>query len=245
MVNLYHKKIEIVKKSLLFNYFSIKLKGMWLFMKNYLDCRNNTEYEKLKEPARIIKNGGIVIFPTETVYGIGANGLSEEAIKKLYEVKQRPLNKPISLLVNSIEMVNKIAKDITELEYALMKEFFPGPLTIILNKKVLVPDILTSNSNTVGIRMPANEIALKLIEYSGVPIATPSANISGKPSGVDLKEIINDFEGKVDYFIDGGPSKIGISSTIVQVVEGVPRILRQGSITKAQIEEVFSKFRNE
>ena len=114
-------------------------------MKNYLDCRNNTEYEKLKEPARIIKNGGIVIFPTETVYGIGANGLNEEAIKKLYEVKQRPLNKPISLLVNSIEMVNKIAKDITELEYALMKEFFPGPLTIILNKKVL-----TSIYNLIG-----------------------------------------------------------------------------------------------
>ena len=143
---------------------------------------------------------------------------------------------PIELLNDEyVQSANTLFHFMNKLQYLLNA----------LNKKALVPDILTSNSNTVGIRMPANEMALKLIEYSGVPIATPSANISGKPSGVNLKEIIKDFEGKVDYFIDGGPSKIGISSTIVQVVEGVPRILRQGSITKAQIEEVFSKFRNE
>ena len=162
-------------------------------------------------------------------------------MKKLYEVKQRPLNKPISLLVNGTEMINKIAKDITELEYALIKNFFPGPFTIILKKKDIVPNIVTANSNTVGIRMPANEIALKLIEYADVPIATPSANISGKPSGTNLKNIMKDFNEKVDYFIDGGPSKIGLASTIVQVIDGIPHVLRKGPITEEQIKNVCSR----
>lgn len=208
-------------------------------MQNYLDLKNNKEYIRLKKPAQIIRNGGIVIFPTETVYGIGANAFNKNAVKKLYEVKHRPLNKPISLLVNSMDMVNEIAKDITELEYALMEQFFPGPFTIILKKKDIISDIVTANSDTVGVRMPENKLALKLIEYAGVPIATPSANISGKPSGTNLKDIIKDFDGKVDCFVDGGPSKIGLASTIVQVENGVPRILRQGSITK---EQIFNQF---
>ena len=207
-------------------------------MQKYIDLTNTTNYIKLKQPAKIIWNGGIVLFPTETVYGIGTNGLDSNAVKRLYEIKQRPLNKPISLLVNSLDMVNKVAENITDLEYALMKNFFPGPLTIILNKKSIVPDIVTANSGTVGVRMPANEIAIKLIECSGVPLATPSANISGKPSGTDLKDIMIDFNGKVDFFIDDGPSKIGLASTIVQVTNGVPHILRQGSITENEIMNV-------
>ena len=204
-------------------------------MQNYLDFRNNINFDTLIQPANVIKSGGIVVFPTETVYGIGANGLNENAVKRLYEVKQRPFNKPISLLVNSIDMINEIAKDITELEYDLMRKFFPGPLTIILKKKDIVPNIVTANSNTVGVRMPANETALKLIEYAGVPIATPSANISGKPSATNLKEVMENFGEEVDYYIDGGPSKIGIASTIVQVIDEVPHILRQGSISKEEI----------
>ncbi len=204
-------------------------------MQNYLDFRNNINFDTLIQPANVIKSGGIVVFPTETVYGIGANGLNENAVKRLYEVKQRPFNKPISLLVNSIDMINEIAKDITELEYDLMRKFFPGPLTIILKKKDIVPNIVTANSNTVGVRMPANETALKLIEYAGVPIATPSANISGKPSATNLKEVMENFGEEVDYYIDGGTSKIGIASTIVQVIDEVPHILRQGSISKEEI----------
>ena len=210
-----------------------------------MNLKHNIDDVQLKKVANIIKQGGIAIFPTETVYGIGTNGLNEEAVKKLYEVKQRPLNKPISLLVNSIEMINKIAKDITKLEYELIKEFFPGPLTIILKKKDIVPNILTSNSDTVGVRMPANKIALKLIEYSGVPIATPSANISGKPSGTNINDIMKDFKGKVDCFIDDGPSKMPIPSTVVQVVNGIPNILREGIIKEEQIKEVCLKFLNE
>ena len=209
-----------------------------MLTEKYMDFKSNTNYTKLIEPAKIIKNGGIVVFPTETVYGIGANGLDENAVKKLYNIKQRPLNKPISLLVSNMDMVNQVAKDITELEYRLMEEFFPGPFTIILKKKEIVPDIVTSNQDTVGIRMPAGEIAKKLVEYANVPIATPSANISGKPSGTNFESVMRDFEGKVDFFIDGGKSELGISSTIVKVIDGVPHILRQGSITKEQIEKI-------
>lgn len=206
-------------------------------MMGYLDCKNKIDFDKLKEISQIIKNGGIVVFPTETVYGIGTNGLNKEAISRLYEVKQRPINKPISLLVSSIDMAEMVAKDITDMEYKLMEKFFPGPLTIILKKKNIVPDNLTNNTDTVGIRMPDNIIAKKIIEYANVPIATPSANISGKPSGTDINYIMENFKDKVDYYIDGGQSKLGIGSTIVKVENGYPLILREGSISKEQIFE--------
>jgi len=195
----------------------------------------------LEKAGELIKQGKIVVFPTETVYGIGTNGIDKQAVKKLYEVKQRPLNKPISLLVSNMEMVNKIARDITETEYKIMEKFFPGPLTIILKKKNIVPDIVTAGQDTVGVRMPSGEIARKLVEIAGVPIATPSANITGEPSGTNLQEIKKQFEGKVDLFIDGGISELGLASTIVQVVDGKPVILRQGSITLEEINNLIER----
>ena len=212
-------------------------------MQKYLDLREDKDYTKLKDVAEIIKNCGIVVFPTETVYGIGANGLDKDAVKRLYKVKQRPVDKAISLLVSNVEMIEQLAKDITDMEYVLIKEFFPGPLTIILNKKDNVPDIVTAGGSTVGVRMPENEIALRLIEYGEVPIAAPSANISGHPSGTELNTIIDEFKENVDCYIDGGKSKIGVASTIVQVIDGVPHILREGSITKEQIEEVCNRYK--
>lgn len=214
-------------------------------MQKYIDLRNNIDFEKLKEPAKIIKDGGIVIFPTETVYGIGTNGFNEESIRKIYELKKRDFKKPISLLVSNMDMVKMVAKDISDLEYALMERFFPGPFTIILKKKNDVPDILTANGDTVGVRMPSGEIAKKLIEYANVPIATPSANISGKPSGTNINDIIKDFDGKVDCIIDSGESKLGVASTIVKVIDNVPHILREGSITKGEIEEVVKIYEKE
>lgn len=204
----------------------------------YIDLKEK-DFTKLEEPAQIIKNGGIVVFPTETVYGIGANALNAEAVKKIYEIKKRPLSKPITLLVNSIDMIERVAKDITPFEYAIIKKFFPGPLTIILQKKDVIPDIVTSGGRTVGIRMPANEIALELINRAGVPLATPSANISDKPSKTNIKDVMSDFPEGVDCFIDGGKSKIGVASTIVQVIDGVPHILRQGTITEEQINKLI------
>ena len=208
-------------------------------MEKYLDFKNNIDETKLEIAGKTIANGGLVIFPTETVYGIGTNGLDEKAIEKLYTIKQRDLNKPISLLVSSIDMVNQITCDISDIEYKLMNAFFPGPFTIILKKKSIISNILTAGKETVGVRMPDCEITQKLIEYANCPIAAPSANISGKPSGTNIDTIINDFYDKVDYIIDNGEAKIGLASTIVQVIDGIPHILREGSITKEQILSVL------
>lgn len=204
-------------------------------MQNYLKLEENEDLEKIKVPAKIIKNGGIVVFPTETVYGIGVNGLDKQAIEKLYKIKKRPTDKPISLLVSDMQMIEYLAKDISDIEYRIMRAFFPGPLTIILKKKEIIPDILTANKDTVGIRMPSDKVAQKLIEYVKSPIATTSANISGNLSGIEIKDIINDFGQNVDYYIDSGKSKIGTGSTIVEVINGIPHILRKGSITEEQI----------
>ena len=208
-------------------------------MDKYLDLKEKIDYEKLKEPAKILRDGGIVVFPTETVYGIGANALNEEAVKNIYKIKNRDINKPLSILISNMEMINQVAENITELEYKLMKKFFPGPFTIIINKKEIIPDVVTANKKTVGVRMPNEKIALKLIEMAGVPIATPSANISGKPSGTNIEDIKRDFKENVDFYIDGGESKIGVPSTIVQVINGVPHILRQGVITEEEIKKVM------
>ena len=211
-------------------------------MQKYLDLKTDSDFEKLKEPAEIIKKGGIVIFPTETVYGIGTNGFNGKSIRKIYEIKKRDFNKPISLLVSNMEMVKMVAEDISELEYELMKKFWPGPLTIILKKKKEVPDILTANGDTVGVRMPSGEVVRKLLEYAGVPIAAPSANISGKPSGTNIDDIKKDFDEKVDFIIDNGISELGIASTIIKVVDNIPHILRQGSITEEEIKKLINKY---
>ena len=142
-------------------------------MKNYIDLRNSNDYSQLKIAADIIKSGGLVLFPTETVYGLGANGLDENAVKKIYIAKGRNFNNPINLLVSSIEMIETVAQKISPLEYKLMEAFFPGPFTIILEKREIVPDIVTAGQNYVGVRMPSGIIAKKLVEYSGVPIAAP------------------------------------------------------------------------
>lgn len=207
-------------------------------MAKILDLKNDNDYTKLEEVAQIIKNGGLVLFPTETVYGLGANGLDENAVKKIYIAKGRNENNPINLLVSNIEMIESVAKNISDLEYKLMESFFPGPFTIILKKKSIVPSIVTANGDTVGVRMPSGIIAKELVELAGVPIAAPSANISGKPSGTNFNDIYSDFKDKVDYMIDGGDSSIGIESTIVKVIDNIPHILRPGSITDEQIEKI-------
>ncbi len=199
---------------------------------------DKVEKKELKKVANIIKNGGLVLFPTETVYGIGTNGLDEKAVEKIYEVKKRNRKNPINLLVSNMAMIEEITQDISFLEYKLMEAFFPGPFTIILKRKKIVPDIVTANSNFVGIRMPNSEIAKELVELAGVPIAAPSANISGRPSGTNVKDIINEFSDYLDFTIDGGESKIGLESTVVRVIDNIPHILRPGSITPEQIKAV-------
>ena len=139
-------------------------------MYTYIDLKNATNFSELKEAADIINSGGLVLFPTETVYGLGANGLVEDAVKKIYLAKGRDFKNPINLLVDSMEMIESVAKNISPLEYALMEAFFPGPFTIILEKQEVVPDIVTAGQSLVGVRMPSGVIAKKLVEYASVPI---------------------------------------------------------------------------
>ncbi len=207
-------------------------------MKNYLDCINDYKKEDLKEAASIIKNGGLVLFPTETVYGIGADGLNEKAVKNIFLAKARAQDNPLILHVSDIEMIKKLVKNINSIENKLIKEFFPGPLTIIFEKKNIVPNIITGGLNTVAIRMPSNKIAHDLIELSSTPIAAPSANISGKPSGTNIDDIFDELNGKVDYIINGGNTKIGVESTVVRVIDNNIHILRPGKITYDDLKRI-------
>ena len=207
-------------------------------MSKYFDFKNNINENDLKIISKDLKNGKVVIFPTETVYGIGTNGLISNSVKRIYEIKGRNFTNPINLLVKDINMIESICKDIIPIEYSLMRIFFPGPLTLILKKKEIVPDIVTSGNDTVGVRISNNTIVQKLLEYSNVPISAPSANISGKLSGTNIDSILNDFDNKVDYIIDCGNSDLGLESTIVRVIDNIPHILRPGNITAEQIKNV-------
>ena len=208
--------------------------------KKYLDLKQDNNYTKITEAGKVIKEGGLVLFPTETVYGIGANGLNSSAVKKIFIAKGRASDNPLILHISNINMLDIIAKDITDEEYKLMDAFWPGPFTIVLKKKDIVPDIVTGGLDTVAVRMPSNIIANKLIEYSGVPIAAPSANVSGKPSGTCIEDIYDELAEKMDYIIDGGMCEVGVESTVVKVTDGVVNILRPGKVTKEDIDLIIA-----
>jgi L-threonylcarbamoyladenylate synthase len=206
-------------------------------------CYNENELneETLNKIADSIKDGKVIIFPTETVYGIGVNGFDEEAIKKIYEIKQRPYNKPISLLVNSFSMIEDVAESLSDIERVIIDKFFPGPLTLVVKKNKNIPDVLTSGTDYVGVRMPKNKTALRIINAVKVPMATTSTNISGMEADIDFEKAYSDFKDKVDYFIDGGVSKLGIASTVIQVIDDKIKVLREGIISKEEIEQVIKE----
>lgn len=195
-------------------------------------------FEDLKAAGEIIKNGGLVAFPTETVYGIGANGLNETAAKKIYEAKGRPSDNPLILHVNDINGAQKVG-EVNEIAKILFETFSPGPLTVIIKKKEIVPDCTTGGLDTVAVRIPSAEIARRIIEYSGCPIAAPSANLSGKPSPTAFEHVKDDLNGRVDMIIDGGGIEVGIESTIIDSTKNPPVILRPGGITIEMVQEIF------
>ena len=188
------------------------------------------ETDKLSSAAEIIKNGGLVAFPTETVYGLGGNATDADAAKKIYAAKGRPSDNPLIIHIASPEDAELYAHT-NELYYKLAAAFMPGPLTVILPKKDTVPDSVTGGLDSVAIRCPAHPIASKLISLAGVAIAAPSANLSGSPSPTCAEHVISDLSGRVDMIIDGGPSEIGLESTIVKITEDSALLLRPGAIT--------------
>ncbi len=205
-----------------------------------LEIENLTE-GCFHEAAQVLRNGGLVAFPTETVYGLGANALDETAAAQIYQAKGRPSDNPLIIHIAKTQDMESLAKEIPREAYELAEVFWPGPLTMILKKKELVPYQTTGGLDTVAIRLPANKIARGLIEASGVFVAAPSANLSGKPSPTLAQHVIDDMVGKVDMIIDGGHATLGLESTIVDLSGGTPMILRPGCITEAMLKNVIGQ----
>ena len=197
--------------------------------------------EELLEGARILREGGLVAFPTETVYGLGANALDEEAARKIYEAKGRPSDNPLIAHVSAMEEVYPLVSQVSEKAKKLMDAFWPGPMTLIFPKSDLVPYGTTGGLDTVAVRMPSDPVANRLIALAGVPVAAPSANTSGRPSPTTAQHVLQDMDGRIDMIIDGGPVGIGVESTIVDVSVETPTVLRPGAITMEMLEEVLGE----
>lgn len=203
----------------------------------YLD-ENNIDLDEIRNAGASIKNGGLVVFPTETVYGLGANALDENAVRNIFAAKGRPSDNPLIIHVSDFN-ISEFVTEIPEDAKRLMERFWPGPLTLIFNKSDLVPMTTSGGLNTVGVRMPANRVAKELIDAAGVPIAAPSANISGRPSPTDVERCIEDLFGKVDYILGAGKCNVGLESTIVDCTSNPFCILRPGGITPGMLKEII------
>lgn len=210
-------------------------------MKYYFDWKNNIDQKELQIAINELKNNKLILVPTETVYGIAANAFSDEACKRIYEAKGRASDNPLIVHVSDKEMLTEIAEQPNDVEQNLIDAFMPGPFTIILKKKKCICNTASSGLETIGVRMPSNSIIHELIKQSRIPIAAPSANISGRPSGTNVEDIKAELEDRIDVIIDGGKCKIGIESTVVKVIDGVPTILRPGFITEDDIYNVIGK----
>lgn len=197
--------------------------------------------EIINQAGTIIKNSGLVAFPTETVYGLGANALDEQAAGKIYEAKGRPSDNPLIVHIAKMKDLEVVVSDIPEAAIRLAEEFWPGPLTMVLNKTPLVPLTTTGGLETVAVRMPENEVAREIIEAAGGFVAAPSANSSGKPSPTIAEHVIEDMMGKIEMIVDAGSCNIGLESTIIDLTSAQPVILRPGMITKSQLEQVIGK----
>lgn len=195
------------------------------------------EPNEIRKASQIIRSGGTVAFPTETVYGLGANALDGEAVAKIFQAKGRPADNPLIVHISSREMLNMVAEDIPALAFKLMDAFWPGALTIILKRKEGVPDITTGGLDTVAVRMPDHDIALSLISEAGVPIAAPSANISGRPSPTKAEHVIIDMDGRIDAVIAGDECRLGMESTVIDLTVTPPALLRPGGLSLEDIIE--------
>lgn len=192
----------------------------------------------MEEAAAILRAGGVVAFPTETVYGLGANGFDAAACAKIYEAKGRPSDNPLILHIAHRAMLDEVALAVPEMAERLLAAFCPGPLTLVLRRRAAVPASITGGLASVGVRLPENDVARALIRAAGFPLAAPSANTSGRPSPTTVAAVLTDLAGRIPLILDGGPCRFGVESTIVDVTGDVAVILRPGAITREMIEEV-------
>lgn len=197
--------------------------------------------KRLRVAARFIQEGKLVAFPTETVYGLGADALNESAVRRIFKAKGRPADNPLIVHIASIEWLFELARKVPEKAIRLAEKFWPGPLTLVLPRNPRVPDVATSGLDTVAVRMPAHPIALALIRLSERPIAAPSANISGRPSPTDAEHVVEDFYGRIECVVDGGPTPIGVESTVLDLTGSKPVLLRPGGLTLEEIEKVVGE----
>ncbi len=201
----------------------------------------NINMDKLQVAANMIKAGGLVAFPTETVYGLGASALDDDAVQSIFKAKGRPSDNPLIVHISDMGMLNDIAAEVPEIALRLAEKFWPGPLTLVFKKSAAIPAVITAGLDTVAVRMPSHPVALGLIMLCGVPVAAPSANISGKPSPTSAQHVISDLSGKIDAIINAGSSEVGVESTVLDITVSPPVILRPGGITHAQISGVMGQ----
>ena len=189
--------------------------------------------------AEIIKNGGLVAIPTETVYGLGANGLDEQAVARIFEAKGRPQDNPLILHISGPEQIDLFCKDVPPVAYALAEAFWPGPLTMVLPARDLVPKRTTGGLATVAVRCPDSDVTRQIIRLAGVPLAAPSANLSGKPSTTTAQHVLHDHDGRIDAIVDDGPCRVGVESTIIDLTDDRPRLLRPGGVTLEEMHRLL------
>lgn len=197
--------------------------------------------KNMDEAAAILRDGGLVGIPTETVYGLGANGLNEEAVAHIFEAKGRPQDNPLILHIPDASWLERYCKDIPLTAYKLADAYWPGPMTMILRRKDIVPDAVTAGLDTVGMRCPAHPLCRAIIDTAGVPVAAPSGNTSGRPSPTTAQHMLEDMDGKIDAIVDGGPCSVGVESTIIDLTDTPARLLRPGGITLEQLEAVLGE----
>ena len=203
--------------------------------------REHPDKKILEEAGQLLRAGALVAFPTETVYGLGGDGMKEDAAARIYAAKGRPSDNPLIIHIAELSALEELAVDIPELAYRLAEKFWPGPLTMILKKSARVPYATTGGLETVAVRMPSDEIAREIIRASGTYIAAPSANLSGRPSPTKAAHVIEDLSGRIEMIVDGGDSEIGLESSIIDLSSEVPMILRPGFITKEDFEQIVEE----
>ncbi|KKM10813.1 tRNA threonylcarbamoyladenosine biosynthesis protein [Clostridiales bacterium PH28_bin88] len=202
---------------------------------------HHPEEGPVRQAARILKEGGLVAFPTETVYGLGANALDPQAVARIFHAKGRPADNPLIVHVASPAEVEDLVVSVPPKGERLMRHFWPGPLTLVLPRKPVVPDVVTAGLDTVAVRMPDHPVALALIRAAGVPVAAPSANLSGRPSPTTARHVLQDLGGMIDAIVDGGRSSVGVESTVLDLTTPSPMVLRPGGVTLEQLSDLLGE----